>query len=150
MADIGEKVWRGKAWREKLRQGVAIPAQPLALDANRKLDERRQRALTRYYLTGAGGGRSSHPTRDSDPHRASPAATCAMEELGADASAWLALVRRVGMKEVNAPAAVAQPLLSFSGGCNASVAELIAHARAGIRDPKAVCFHGSRRRRVRP
>lgn len=33
-----------------LRQGGAIPAHPLALDAQRKLDERRQRALTRYYL----------------------------------------------------------------------------------------------------
>ena len=29
---------------------MVIPAHPLALDANRKLDERRQRALTRYYL----------------------------------------------------------------------------------------------------
>jgi dihydrodipicolinate synthase/N-acetylneuraminate lyase len=33
-----------------LRQGGAIPAHPLALNAQRKLDERRQRALTRYYL----------------------------------------------------------------------------------------------------
>jgi dihydrodipicolinate synthase/N-acetylneuraminate lyase len=41
---------------ELLKQGVAIPAMPLALDANRKLDERRQRALLRYYLEcGAGG-----------------------------------------------------------------------------------------------
>lgn len=31
-------------------KGLVIPAHPLALDANRKLDERRQRALTRYYL----------------------------------------------------------------------------------------------------
>ncbi|GHA18913.1 dihydrodipicolinate synthetase [Devosia pacifica] len=33
-----------------LRQGGVIPAHPLALDADRKLDERRQRALSRYYL----------------------------------------------------------------------------------------------------
>jgi dihydrodipicolinate synthase/N-acetylneuraminate lyase len=33
-----------------LRAGGAIPAHPLALTASRKLDERRQRALTRYYL----------------------------------------------------------------------------------------------------
>lgn len=32
------------------RRGGVIPAHPLALDANRKLDERRQRALSRYYL----------------------------------------------------------------------------------------------------
>jgi dihydrodipicolinate synthase/N-acetylneuraminate lyase len=39
-----------------LRRGVAIPAHPLALDANRKLDARRQRALTRYYLDAGSGG----------------------------------------------------------------------------------------------
>jgi dihydrodipicolinate synthase/N-acetylneuraminate lyase len=33
-----------------------IPAHPLALDANRRLDERRQRALTRYYLAAGAGG----------------------------------------------------------------------------------------------
>src|SRR5262249_62229685 len=39
-----------------LRRGVVIPAHPLALTAERRLDERRQRALTRYYAaTGAGG-----------------------------------------------------------------------------------------------
>jgi dihydrodipicolinate synthase/N-acetylneuraminate lyase len=39
-----------------IRKGLAIPAHPLALDANRKLDERRQRALTRYYLAAGVGG----------------------------------------------------------------------------------------------
>jgi dihydrodipicolinate synthase/N-acetylneuraminate lyase len=39
-----------------LRRGVVIPAHPLALDARRKLDERRQRALTRYYLSAGAGG----------------------------------------------------------------------------------------------
>ena len=39
-----------------LRRGVAIPAHPLALDSNRKLDERRQRALSRYYLAAGAGG----------------------------------------------------------------------------------------------
>ena len=39
-----------------LRSGQVIPAHPLALDANRKLDERRQRALTRYYLAAGAGG----------------------------------------------------------------------------------------------
>ena len=41
---------------ERLRSGVAIPAHPLALTAQRKLDERRQRALTRYYLASDAGG----------------------------------------------------------------------------------------------
>ncbi|MBL8320316.1 MAG: dihydrodipicolinate synthase family protein [Burkholderiaceae bacterium] len=39
-----------------LRQGVAIPAHPLALDSMRRLDRQRQRALTRYYLDAGAGG----------------------------------------------------------------------------------------------
>src|SRR5688572_31613990 len=39
-----------------LRRGMVIPAHPLALTAARKLDERRQRALTRYYLDAGAGG----------------------------------------------------------------------------------------------
>jgi len=36
--------------------GTVIPAHPLALDAARRLDERRQRALTRYYIDAGSGG----------------------------------------------------------------------------------------------
>ena len=39
-----------------LRRGTAIPAHLLALDAQRTLDERRQRALSRYYLDAGAGG----------------------------------------------------------------------------------------------
>ncbi len=39
-----------------LRRGSVIPAHPLALDASRRLDARRQRALTRYYLDAGTGG----------------------------------------------------------------------------------------------
>jgi dihydrodipicolinate synthase/N-acetylneuraminate lyase len=39
-----------------LRRGTVIPAHPLALDARRRLDERRQRALARYYLDAGSGG----------------------------------------------------------------------------------------------
>jgi dihydrodipicolinate synthase/N-acetylneuraminate lyase len=39
-----------------LRRGAVIPAHPLALDAGRKLDVRRQRALARYYLDAGAGG----------------------------------------------------------------------------------------------
>ena len=41
---------------EALRRGVVLPAMPLALDAQRRLDERRQRALCRYYLAAGAGG----------------------------------------------------------------------------------------------
>jgi hypothetical protein len=41
---------------EVLRQGVVIPASPLALNAQRRWDERRQRALWRYYIAAGAGG----------------------------------------------------------------------------------------------
>ena len=42
--------------REHLRAGQVIPAHPLALTARRKLDEARQRGLTRYYVNAGAGG----------------------------------------------------------------------------------------------
>jgi hypothetical protein len=39
-----------------LQRGIAIPAHPLALTTEHKLDERRQRALSRYYLAAGAGG----------------------------------------------------------------------------------------------
>ena len=39
-----------------LQRGVVIPAHPLALTADRRLDERRQVALTRYYCDAGAGG----------------------------------------------------------------------------------------------
>lgn len=44
------------ALRSHLLAGQVIPAHPLALTADRQLDERRQRALTRYYLAAGAGG----------------------------------------------------------------------------------------------
>ncbi|HEX8550035.1 MAG TPA: dihydrodipicolinate synthase family protein [Abditibacteriaceae bacterium] len=42
--------------RNHFLQGQVIPAQPLALDSNRKFDEKNQRALTRYYVAAGSGG----------------------------------------------------------------------------------------------
>src|SRR5947209_11155410 len=42
--------------RDRLRRGLVIPAHPLALNRERKLDEKHQRALTRYYLAAGAGG----------------------------------------------------------------------------------------------
>ena len=39
-----------------LKKGQVIPAHPLALTADRNLDERRQRALSRYYIAAGAGG----------------------------------------------------------------------------------------------
>lgn len=44
------------ALRAHLLRGQVIPAHPLALDAHRRLDERHQRALTRYYTAAGAGG----------------------------------------------------------------------------------------------
>ena len=52
---------------DALRRGVAIPAHPLALDADRKLDARRQRALTRYYVDAGAADRESACTRRNSP-----------------------------------------------------------------------------------
>lgn len=49
-ADLPEQILR------RLRAGTVIPAHPLALDAERRFDQRRQRALTRYYLDAGAGG----------------------------------------------------------------------------------------------
>src|ERR1700722_4212108 len=39
-----------------IKNGIAIPAHPLALTADGSLDERRQRALSRYYIAAGAGG----------------------------------------------------------------------------------------------
>lgn len=44
------------AKRKLLLDGTVIPAHPLALNAQRRLDERRQKALTRYYIAAGAGG----------------------------------------------------------------------------------------------
>lgn len=42
--------------KKLLHDGTVIPAHPLALNKSRQLDERRQRALTRYYIDSGAGG----------------------------------------------------------------------------------------------
>jgi dihydrodipicolinate synthase/N-acetylneuraminate lyase len=70
-----------------LRRGQVIPACPLALTADRRLDERRQRALIRYYAAAGAGGLAVgvHTTQFAirDPKRAllRPVLQLAAEEL---------------------------------------------------------------------
>ena len=56
MATASSERLTADALRDRLFTGIAIPAHPLALDASRKLDRRRQRALSRYYLDAGAGG----------------------------------------------------------------------------------------------
>ncbi len=46
----------GTKVRQILNAGTVIPAHPLALNTDRRLDEHRQRALTRYYIAAGAGG----------------------------------------------------------------------------------------------
>ena len=41
---------------DALKNGIVIPALPLALNKSRQMDERRQRALLRYYMDAGAGG----------------------------------------------------------------------------------------------
>ena len=52
----GTDVDRLSELRRALLGGLVIPAHPLALTETRRLDERRQVALTRYYCDAGAGG----------------------------------------------------------------------------------------------
>jgi dihydrodipicolinate synthase/N-acetylneuraminate lyase len=56
LRDPGRSVLTTDGLRARLAEGLVIPAHPLALTAERRLDERRQRGLTRYYLDAGAGG----------------------------------------------------------------------------------------------
>ena len=70
-----------------MQQGLVIPAHPLALTEDRKMDERRQRALTRYYCDAGSGGVAVgvHTTqfniRDADVGLYEPVLELALEEV---------------------------------------------------------------------
>src|SRR2546427_7768375 len=90
--------------RQALQRGVAIPAHPLALNAQRKLDERRQRALARYYIAAGSGGLAVgvHTTQfeihDPEVGLLKPVLQLAKEEMDrADASRSTPLVRITGV-----------------------------------------------------
>jgi dihydrodipicolinate synthase/N-acetylneuraminate lyase len=88
----------------QLRAGAAIPASPLALGANRKLDERRQRGLYRYYAAAGAGGIAVgvHTTqfaiRDAKVGLLEPVLRIAREEMDrADEGAERPLIRVAGI-----------------------------------------------------
>lgn len=128
------------ALRERLARGGVIPAHPLALTAERKLDERRQRALTRYYLAAGAAGVAVgvHTTQFAirDPKIAlyRPVLQLAMEEVrGKD------VIKVAGIcgptKQAVAEAEFARQtgydagLLSLGALRDASTEQLLAHAR---------------------
>jgi dihydrodipicolinate synthase/N-acetylneuraminate lyase len=130
------------SWKERLHKGVVIPAHPLALTSERKLDERRQRVLTRYYLAAGAGGVAVgvHTTqfaiRDPKVGLFEPVLRIAIEELSAHEDT----IRVAGICGSTAQAAKEAELarvlgyhaglLSLAALKEASVADLIAHTRA--------------------
>jgi len=127
--------------RERLFQGLVIPAHPLALDANRKLDERRQRALTRYYLAAGSGGIAVgvHTTqfeiREPRYGLFQPVLELAAEEMRGSTALKIAGIcgptpQATAEAELAASLGYDSGLLSLGALKYASVEELLAHARA--------------------
>jgi dihydrodipicolinate synthase/N-acetylneuraminate lyase len=126
-------------WRKRLREGVVIPAHPLALTSARSIDERRQRALTRYYLDAGAGGIAVgvHTTQFAIRERGlfEPVLALAAEEMrGRD------VIRIAGVcggrKQATVEAECATKLgydaalLSLGALADAGIDELIEHSRA--------------------
>src|SRR4051794_36403092 len=127
-----------------LQRGVVIPAMPLALDENKKLDERRQRALCRYYFAAGAGGLAVgvHTTqfaiREPKVGLYEPVLALAAEEFArADRGRNDPIVRVAGVVGPTAQAVAEAELakgmgyhaglLSLAAMKEASEAELIAH-----------------------
>jgi hypothetical protein len=136
-----------------LREGVAIPAHPLALDAGRRLDPRRQRALARYYLDAGAGGLAVgvHTTQfaireaglyrpvlelamrtAADWARRPPVMIAGVVGRTAQALAEARLARDIGYHAV---------LLSLAAFKGAGEDELIAHARAVAAEMPLIGFY---------
>jgi hypothetical protein len=117
---------------EVLRQGVVIPASPLALNAQRRWDERRQRALWRYYIAAGAGGIAVgvHTTqfaiRDPQIGLFRPLLELAKEELDqADTTRRQPLVRIAGVCG-DTPQALSEAELARAMGFHAGLLSLSA------------------------
>jgi len=136
-----------------LRKGVVIPAHPLALTAERKLDSRRQRALTRYYLDAGAGGLAVgvHTTQFAirEAELFEPVLELAMRSAAewtrAPAIMIAGLVGRTAqaVKEAQIARALGYHagLLSLAALKGASEDELIAHAQTIAREIPLVGFY---------
>ena len=132
--------------RAHLARGCVIPAHPLALTPERKLDERHQRALTRYYVDAGAGGIAVgvHTTQFAirDPQHAlyRPVLELAAETARSwrtTSAPFLYVAGVIGdTRQAVAEARIASSLgydvalLGLGALMRASEAELIAHCRA--------------------
>jgi dihydrodipicolinate synthase/N-acetylneuraminate lyase len=127
--------------RDKMLSGLVIPAHPLALTAERKLDERRQRALTRYYLAAGAGGIAVgvHTTqfaiRDPKVGLLRPVLQLAMEEVHGNNVVKIAGVCGVPQQAVREAELAAElgydiALLSMADLRGEPISRLLEHARS--------------------
>ena len=133
--------------RQLFARGTVIPAHPLALDSRRRLDERRQRALTRYYVAAGACGLAIgvHTTqfaiREPRIGLFKPVLKIAAEEMDrADRSRCVPLLRIGGIcgdtSQASCEAGILADLgyhaglLSLPALEDASDAELLSHSRA--------------------
>ena len=126
-------------WRARLREGLVIPAHPLALTAARKLDEDRQRGLTRYYIDAGAGGIAVgvHTTQFAiRSHGLYEPVLALAAELARDRNvvmiAGVCGLRQQALAEAAAARGLGYhaALLSLSSLPDATTDELIDHARA--------------------
>jgi dihydrodipicolinate synthase/N-acetylneuraminate lyase len=127
--------------RAELQKGLVIPAHPLALTRERKLDERRQRALTRYYLAAGamsiavGVHTTQFAVRDPKYNLLRPVLELAAEEARKHDVAKIAGVCGK-LKQATTEAELAKSLgydaalLSLAALREASVPALLDHTRA--------------------
>jgi dihydrodipicolinate synthase/N-acetylneuraminate lyase len=139
--------------RSHLLAGQVIPAHPLALTLKRRVDERRQRALTRYYLASGAGGLAVgvHTTQFAvRTHGFLPAVLAlAADTVRAEATAPCALIAgavgdtRQAVKEAKLARDIGYDavLLSLGALPDATDAELIAHCRAVSEELPLIGFY---------
>jgi hypothetical protein len=141
------------AVRRLIADGTVLPAHPLALDANRKLDTKHQRALTRYYIDAGAGGLAVgvHTTqfaiRDVEMYR--PVLELAAETAAAWTKRPLAMVAGLAgpTQQATAEARTARGigyhagLLSLAAMKSASEDEIIAHCAVIAREIPLVGFY---------
>src|SRR6267154_1850154 len=139
--------------RRLIAQGTVLPAHPLALDANRKLDTTHQRALTRYYLDAGAGGLAVgvHTTQFAirDVGLYKPVLELAAETAANWSKRPLAMVAGLAgpTRQAIAEARVAlgtgyhAGLLSLAAMKSGSEDEIIAHCEAVAREIPLVGFY---------
>jgi len=128
-----------------LQRGLVIPACPLALTNKRKLDERRQRALIRYYIAAGAGGVAVavHTTqfaiRDRKVGLFGPVLELVSAEINRQAKRWTNPVARIAGVCGRTAQAVREAELARQYGYDAALASLSALKTATNKELIAHC-----------